>query len=351
VINKCIVGDVHPEESQDFMLNHNVGLPKFQENIYKNKINKDVFEFMENIISIENQNVNFTNNNFNETLNIQNLFVSNQAYSESNNNYNENSYAFKIFPIINEISNREISPNGNNLLKINGLGFYPDIEKTKVFIDDRNTPCLIKEIYSDEIICETKKFSENLQNKLKIKSSNNNTNKNIIFPGSPGFLRKLYRNKFNINSLIKEIPDEIDISLELRTEYNFDSPKFTQIFEGYFKAPISSDYKFYCAADDIVFVYIWINGVKKPILNMLSWGTEFDFVSTNDKISDWINLKGGNLYQMEIIHQEFQGAYHFNLGVEIKNPKDLTPKNEGNEGVNKILRLIRIKGKPMIKYI
>jgi len=328
----CFIGDVKPDKIQDFLLNHFIGLPSVLSSFYKGYLNPEIFYFTENFNTKTNQNdlKNFSNDD-----NIKKLFVNIDALNFFNADSDKNPFAFNSFPFISNILTNEISPEGKNIIKIKGQGFFANKDLTMVFIDTQVNPCIITQLTTEEIICETTKLNQNLLEKVaKYTNFNNNTDyvkpeyeklNYVVFPGTQGLSYKLYSTINNNDEYFTKINKNFtisDIFLETSSKYN-QNDYFSEYFTGYFKAPITSEYKFYVASDDFAFVFLWINKERKKIIDWRSWSESADFISNPAQYSKWIPLIGGNVYYIEIIHHEMGGIDHITLGVEIKNPKYL----------------------------
>jgi len=332
----CFIGDAKPEIIADFMLNHFTGFPTVYKRFYKGYINSKCFDFTDNFNAETNLN-DYLVNIFDNKSNIKKLFSKTDTHLYDYYR-KENTHSFKIFPLISSLSTSGVSPLGKSIIIVKGKGFFPSKELTEVFIDTAENKCIIKSINSEEIICETEKLSENLIGKI-IKFTNVKESdvykkpefeklNYIIFPGSPGLSYKFY-SPFNHKDMHFTQPSNYDskliksdIYLETSSKYNQDD-NYSQYFSGYFKAPISTEYKFYVSSDDHSYVFLWINGIRTKIIDFNSWVIPDDFISNPNLYSKWITLVGGNVYYFELIHHEFGGIDHMTLGVEIKNPKYL----------------------------
>lgn len=334
----CFIGDARPEKITDFLLNHVSGMPSVFSSFYKGSLNKEIFSFVENFNATSGINAP---NSFDNLANSKKIFVKSSELL----NYKDDSYAFRIFPFISSVSMKEISPFGKNVIKITGQGFNPSKVATKVIIDTNENACIISQITSEEIICETQKLTENLINKVAKYTDINKSSSykkpefeklnSIIFPGSPGMVYKYYSPQIKDEYFTQQNDNyaKVDIMLETSSQSN-QGDNYSEYFTGYFKAPITTEYKFYVSSDDFAFVFLWINQVRTKIIDFRSYSDPTDFITNPKQVSEWIPLKGGNVYYIEVIHHEAYGVDHLTLGVEIKNPKYLKPSDSTNNNIN-----------------
>jgi len=356
----CFVGDAKPEIISDFMLNHFTGFPSVSKSLYRDYINSEIFNFTENYNSKTNQN-DYAINNFDNNANIKRLFpqTDKELYDKSTK---QNTHVFKIFPSISSLGTTEISPSGKNIIIVKGKGFSASKELTKVFIDNQENPCLIRSINSEEITCETEKLNQNLIDKTtkftnvkeipEFKKFNS-----IIFPGSPGLSYNLYSPKisddeyFTNPSNYKSKIIKSDIYLETSSKYHqSEYESFSEYFTGYFKAPVTTQYKFYISSDNYAFVFLWINDIRTKIIDFRASSNPEDFISNPTQYSTWTHLVGGNVYYFEIIHHKSESMDHMTLGVEIKNPKYLTTKSRLLLGLEDENLFEKLKKSKLIKY-
>jgi hypothetical protein len=226
-----------------------------------------------------------------------------------------NLYYFKVFPIIDSISENSGTSQGGQIITINGKGF--SIENTKVYIN------------SDECVNELTVTVHQITCKLPETSFTYDSN--LFFLGSQGLRRRIYNlPNGNISSLkslsgfpedsINLISDEV--YLETQT-LPLNISNYGQYFNGYFKAIYTGKYRFWSASDDASQLYLSTDMTATnlvDIINFNSWVGYFDYFTQSYRTrSKWIDLVKDNYYYMEIYHVQGLGAEHYQLGVEIQS--------------------------------
>jgi hypothetical protein len=240
----------------------------------------------------------------------------------------EDQYIFKIFPKIDSISTNLVSPFGETRLIIKGKGFSDNEENLQVYLDDIYNPCKINKISLDTIECTTSKLTDSLMNKIS-----NFTDTTLTYIGSPGLTLRYFNNS-NCDSVwnIKGFPHsgfiKQDIILETST-YSMQGYNYAEFIDGYFKAPYTAQYRFYTTSDDGSRIYLTIDNQRKTLVNFNSWTSFMDYTFNSQQYSEWVSLKKGEFYYLEIVHCQGSGADHLIIGVEVKNSEsNLISKRE-----------------------
>lgn len=126
-----------------------------------------------------------------------------------------------------------------------------------------------------------------------------------------------------------------DIVTTLETvSYGLEAGK-THIYEGWFKAPESGEYKFYVAADDYMDLWLDSTNAFDPAATVTttlveiarmnyntSWREYYKTPELNDSRgkyqSDWITLEANKFYKLNAKHIDGGGGYHMTASVEFK---------------------------------
>ena len=149
----------------------------------------------------------------------------------------------------------------------------------------------------------------------------------IFYSESPSYLEEVIPNSPAIAEDIfyfgkNAVPKYVKPIQALSTPPNF-ALNFAQVFSGYFKAPISSRYRFFIASDDksqVMFSCAPGEASREKLVEIAkvsSWVSYRNYYAFDEQISDWIDLDEGKFYFMEIRHIDTGGDSNFQMAVEI----------------------------------
>ena len=130
-------------------------------------------------------------------------------------------------------------------------------------------------------------------------------------------------------------PKITKLATSLEVPYNSVDAKSGSVFEGWFKAPETGEYRFYISADDEARLYLDsvnpYNAATPATISFTeianSWYSQgyreyIRIPTVNDgwgkSQSDWITLQAGKYYKIRALHSDTGGAMHFNAAVEFK---------------------------------
>lgn len=97
------------------------------------------------------------------------------------------------------------------------------------------------------------------------------------------------------------------------------------LIDGYFKAPMTGNYRFYMACDDTCRLSFSTDNLD-PLtattrLEYNSHTSYRDYFNTElDRRTEWFALVEGNYYYMKTEHIQNTGGDHLTVSVEIENP-------------------------------
>lgn len=114
------------------------------------------------------------------------------------------------------------------------------------------------------------------------------------------------------------------LALQFETSYT-EADTSGNLFQGWFTAPETTNYRFYMACDDFCRLNLGdtpnnISPVTR-ILDITSNQGNRDYWNPTDnmiRISDWVALTAGEKYYIEALHIEGSGADHLSVSVEIE---------------------------------
>lgn len=92
------------------------------------------------------------------------------------------------------------------------------------------------------------------------------------------------------------------------------------MYKGFFKAPASTDYRFYVSVDDQAKIYL---STDNDPANMALIFSSTKVTPYNNKfvypeqVSSWVTLTAGQMYYMEARQWQFNGGESFSVAVEI----------------------------------
>lgn len=95
-------------------------------------------------------------------------------------------------------------------------------------------------------------------------------------------------------------------------------------WEGYFRAPVTGNYRFYLASDDYSEIYISNTSNSSNVSNLnkiaWSWATNYESAYYYDsQISNLTFLKAGEYYLFNAFRNQGYGASYMWVGVEIES--------------------------------
>ena len=219
--------------------------------------------------------------------------------------FNEDPYDFVILPKINSISNQGGSQEGQ-IITVTGSGFSSSGQNE---VNLGGNQCTILSQSSTEIQCELPAVSASIPEQgyhagLKYETFNNK-NWNAVQTNAAGTPTT------TASALTAEIP------------FNVGKNNYASKLSGYFKAPVTGNYKFIVTADDLAKLYISTTPLDKTNLDLIVdigyAPYKFFFAKDQTQESDEVALTAGQYYYLELIHQQYSGNSHATIGVKIPN--------------------------------
>jgi len=219
-------------------------------------------------------------------------------------------YLFKALAEVKSLSYHSGSTAGGLEVTITGAGF-PN-KTSQVTADIEGNSCLVTSVAWDTVKCTT--------------SARILTEAGPNYEGGSGLKHHLWYNKTKSLDLVDTEADIIDIvpMAESFPPNNDDVDWiFVERWVGFFKAPRSGDFTFYVSSDDSCEVWLSTDSTvanKARIINFGSYTNFRDMLSRTSTRSLPITLVSGQLYYLEIWHQQWGGNTHFSMGVQIPSP-------------------------------
>ena len=223
--------------------------------------------------------------------------VLNTAY---NFKFDGEPYNFAVVPKISSISNNVGSSQGQ-IITVKGVGFSSS-EQNSVSV--ASIPCTILSQSSTEIQCElqagTVSADQGYHAGLKLE---------YFFDKSIDNVKAGALNDISMSRLVSEIPKDY-------------ADSYTSKLSGYFKAPVTGQYKFAVAADDKAQLYFSTTPLDTTTAILLvdigSYSSyKYFFTKGLTQISSEVSLTEGEYYYFYLLHQEGSGSDHASLGVYI----------------------------------
>lgn len=226
-------------------------------------------------------------------------------------------YLFKTVAEVTTLSYHSGSTAGGLEVTINGAGFPSDISKIRADIE--GNACIIASSAYDTIKCVT--------------SARLLTETGPTYEGAAGLRHHRWYNKTISATLVDseaDIADVVPMAESFPPSNELVDLIFAERWVGFFKPPRTGDYTFYTSSDDSCQVWLSTDKTstnKVRIINF-SGNTGFrDMLSRVSTRSVPVSLTSGQLYYLEIWHQQWSGATHFSMGVQIPSPGSATGNN------------------------
>jgi len=218
---------------------------------------------------------------------------------------NTQCYKVKTVAKIDSISASQGYTSGGQTVTITGHGFNdPNID---IQID--GVACAVKSYNQDTVTCETGAAAS---------ASVTGTN----YVGQHGLRRTIYNSSsgFGYSSMTSQESYE-QLALHLEAPLNVDT-NYGNIFSGYFKAPATTNYRFYAACDDGCRVYLGTTPMdpsSKQLIVDAGYASYRDYFNpTRSFKSEWIPLTAGQYYYIETQHIQYSSGDHVSVAVEIE---------------------------------
>lgn len=169
---------------------------------------------------------------------------------------------------------------------------------------------------------------------------------NVNQPGQPGIARRMYNpNDWNqsvsISHLTANPPtwplaeEKLELVFEQVTRYDY---KVGSVWDGYFKAPVTGEYRFYISCDDACQLrldstnHMLMGNTFVPVtIANRNWNSGWrDYRDPpavdddNQYQSQWITMDAGMYYKIDALHTQGSGESHMTASVEIKAPGQQT---------------------------
>ena len=243
--------------------------------------------------------------------------------------YDGSSFELRILPAITSVSSSQ--GQGGLSLTITGTSFKAGSTTFKI----GGKECVIESepVYRANTQDYEAKCTTPTKNDVETKT---------IYEGNHGFWQQSWLDVENILAAqlvaTQRAPDSRNLLLNAESPYNnelYQNKKVISKFETFFKAPKSSEYRFWLTASKDVRVYMnparpneildrdtemtIILENKEPNDLRDLYGLYDDDTKTFDGTSDWIQMAQDNLYHMELWFDNGYSEEHFTLGVEIKH--------------------------------
>jgi hypothetical protein len=110
---------------------------------------------------------------------------------------------------------------------------------------------------------------------------------------------------------------------------------YGNIIDGYFKAPITGNYKFYMSCDDICKLSLSTVNLSpesaSAIITITSATSFRSYLTTESRQSAWIPLTAGEFYYIKTEHIQGNGQDHLSVSVEIDGANAVNHPNSVKE--------------------
>jgi len=226
---------------------------------------------------------------------------------------NQTCYKLKTVPMISEIDFDSGYSTGGQNLTIHGYGFQSgDIE-----------------VEIDGVMCEVTKY-DRYSVSCNTGASNVTDPEITEYVGQHGARMKWINNSdteewesiWN-HATSENVIEQLALTLEGLPNHETYS---YYMYSGYFKAPATTNYRFYVAGDNWVrFSFANVSDNKSALItqaipdSMYSPNLrQYYRNDSNEHISDWHALEEGGNYYFEVYHYQYGGDGHVSVGVEIE---------------------------------
>ena len=286
--------------------NYNIDHESYSEENDDNVSNKNNYQLCANVGDVTPQ----ADNPLTMTAQLGKYLISDFAYS-----YDASSkYLVRTIPKIDLLQTNTLFKAEGSIISIRGEGFYPDISKNEVTVDD--LACTVLEASETEIKCS-------LPEKTATTSGN-------LFVGSTGARVKIYSEaKTSITGSSTSVRE--DYFTDLTSVRNaLEEGEKTRVAETWFVPPQDGNYTFYAICDDYCFVELSTTDMDKDsateIISITNyqWFRNYYDLSTTAYKSTQQELLEGKHYYMKVFHQDNGGDDHMTIGMSIED--DSTPK-------------------------
>jgi PA14 domain len=139
------------------------------------------------------------------------------------------------------------------------------------------------------------------------------------------------------NSIDETFPKVTSLTTTLETPWTLKDEKAMHVFDGWFKAPETGEYRFYMQADDQYKLFLDSTNpydASSPVTTTLvqigyqGWFKSWRQYNQNDNpnssqgnfVTNWITLEAGKYYKLRGQHRDTGGDYWSTVSLEFKKP-------------------------------
>ncbi len=149
--------------------------------------------------------------------------------------------------------------------------------------------CTVKTIETNEITCET--------------SSTTAASSSGLYAGANGIRMKVYNSSYGYSlTTMQTLSYYEHLALHLESFQN-QGTYFGRVFQGYFKAPATTNYKFYISCDDSCEAFLSTNSDPANMVSIAStdYYTSFrNYYTYTTQQSSWVALTENTYYYIEV---------------------------------------------------
>lgn len=230
-------------------------------------------------------------------------------------------YMVEQFPRIEELSQQTSGSNGGAILTIKGTHFAADKENVEVRV--AGAACEVISTSVDEITCRPAAAS----------TATSTANFNGTYPSYRGAFQEYYGDvesaghgsSFERNDdKYPNNPDEVNV--QTHSLIGFEWPdenrdRYMARVSGFFRAPITADYRFYVRGDDFVDFKMALSSDAHNLttINSVQYWTANYFIYP-EQISELVSLTAGEAYYYEARYSEGGGGDYLRVAVHIETP-------------------------------
>ncbi|XP_050924319.1 LOW QUALITY PROTEIN: PKHD1 like 1, tandem duplicate 1 [Lates calcarifer] len=236
---------------------------------------------------------------------------------------------FQTFAEVTGVSPSEGSVMGGTLLTVHGRFFDQTDRPARVLVG--GLPCEIQSVSDDSITCRT--AEHHMDNSTSIYPGGRGLKMEVWNDTKPRYLTNIWDYHENMTGYWTQWVDTMPHVFAQEIEY------FSMRSRGFFVPPATTNYTFYLNCDDRCELYLSKSSRPEDKVKVAYQPYYVrDYTKLDSQKSEVMALEEGKPYYVEILHQEYGGAAHFNLAL-FQGESSFT-EDQTDDAVNEVQNIV-----------